>query len=113
MTQNESTKKNLGTSHLSVIGCAAHTSNRLLSLQQTGKDADYERHIATVKAQFASSEIQHKNELSQAQEAARSEVERIQLRAEAEAANLKASINRLEVDLIKVYHATLLWKFLV
>ncbi|QUC23192.1 uncharacterized protein UV8b_07433 [Ustilaginoidea virens] len=74
---------------------------RLLSLQQTGKDADYERHIATVKAQFASSEIQHKNELSQAQEAARSEVERIQLRAEAEAANLKASINRLEVDLIK------------
>ncbi|KAK2603929.1 Vesicle-mediated ER to Golgi transport protein [Conoideocrella luteorostrata] len=74
---------------------------RDLAQQQSAKELDQERQIASVRAQIASKENQHQNELMQAQKTTKSEIERIQLRADADAADLKASINRLEVDLIK------------
>lgn len=74
----------------------------MLAQEQSAKDADQGRHIASVRAQLEARESQFQNDLDQAQKSSHSEVERVKLRADAEAADLKASINRLEVDLMKV-----------
>ncbi|GAB0137200.1 hypothetical protein EsDP_00005476 [Epichloe bromicola] len=74
---------------------------RELVQQQAATAAKHERQAALAHDQFASRETQLQNALIQAQKAAQSQIERVQLRAEAEGADYKASINRLEVDLIK------------
>ncbi|KJK86957.1 hypothetical protein H633G_09202 [Metarhizium anisopliae BRIP 53284] len=74
---------------------------RRLAQEHSAKLADQERHIASFQAQLAAREAKYQNELRQAQQSAHSEVERVRLRADAEVADLKASMNRLEVDIIK------------
>lgn len=49
----------------------------------------------------------HEKQLSKASKAAEVEVDRLKRRADAEAADLRATISRLEVDLMKVYTAVL------
>lgn len=75
---------------------------RELVQQQAATAAKHERQAALAHDQFISRETQLQNDLIQAQTAAQSQIERVQLRAEADGADYKASINRLEVDLIKV-----------
>jgi len=70
--------------------------------QQVAIEEEKKRQAAAAQAQMNARETKFQSDLIQAQKAALSEVERVQLRAEAEEADLKASINRLEVDLIKV-----------
>ncbi|TWU78936.1 hypothetical protein ED733_007999 [Metarhizium rileyi] len=74
---------------------------RMLAQEYSTKEADKERHIASMRAQLSARETQHQNELAQAQQSAHSEIERVRLRTDTEVADLKASINRLEVDLMK------------
>jgi uncharacterized protein involved in exopolysaccharide biosynthesis len=73
-----------------------------LAQERSAKEAELNRNIASVRAQLVSRESQFQQELLQAQQSVRSEIERVKLRADAEVADLKASINRLEVDLMKV-----------
>lgn len=63
---------------------------------------EYQKQIARVQAQQAAKEAHHLKQLAQAHEAAGSEAKRLQQQAEAEISDLKATISRLEVDLIKV-----------
>lgn len=70
--------------------------------QQVATEQEQRRQAALVDAQITARETKFQKDLIQAQKAALSEIERIQLRADAEEADLKASINRLEVDLMKV-----------
>ncbi|POR33297.1 Ribosomal protein arginine N-methyltransferase rmt3 [Tolypocladium paradoxum] len=63
---------------------AHETELRALQSQQSAKEADYQKNLA------------------QARKTAQAETDRAQLRTEAEAADLRATISRLEVDLIKV-----------
>ncbi|KAG6042144.1 hypothetical protein E4U41_004948 [Claviceps citrina] len=81
--------------------CMHEEKIRKLLQQQAATEAEHKRQASLAQAQFASRETQLQNDLIQAQKAATSEIERVQLRAEAEQADLKASINRLEVDLMK------------
>ncbi|KHN99274.1 Vesicle tethering protein p115-like protein [Metarhizium album ARSEF 1941] len=71
---------------------------RKLAQEHLEKAADQERRTASVQAQLTAREIQHQTELVHAQQSAGSEVERVRLRADAELADLKASMNRLEAN---------------
>lgn len=86
-----------------ILNADANSSTRTIAQEQSAKEADLERRIESTRAQFAVKETQYQNELAQVKKSANSEAERVKLRAEAEAADLKASINRLEVDLMKVW----------
>lgn len=97
------TKNSYGTSPVDSCLCInTNAGRRRLAQEHSAKLADQERHIASFQAQLAAREAKYQNELLQAQQSAHSEVERVRLRADAEVADLKASMNRLEVDLIKV-----------
>lgn len=69
--------------------------------QQNARDVEHQRQLGLAQGQIASRDSQL-DDLARAQRAAESEVQRVRLRADAEIADLKASINRLEIDLIKV-----------
>lgn len=70
--------------------------------QGAAKVAEQERRVSSMQADFTSREATHETNLAQARKVAQAEMERAQLRSEAEAADLRASISRLEVDLMKV-----------
>ncbi|GKT49453.1 intracellular protein transport protein USO1 [Colletotrichum spaethianum] len=55
----------------------------------------------TAKAQAASQQEEHRKQLEQARKTAESDADRVRHRAEADMADLKATISRLEVDLMK------------
>lgn len=55
-----------------------------------------------MRAELAAKEAGYQKDLAQARKTAQAETDRAQLRAEAETADLRATISRLEVDLIKV-----------
>ncbi|KAG5952261.1 hypothetical protein E4U58_000862 [Claviceps cyperi] len=74
---------------------------RQLLQQQAAMDEEQKRQASLAQAQVIARETKLQKDLMDAQKAAQSEIERVQFRAEAEEANLKASINRLEVDLMK------------
>ncbi|KAG5953468.1 hypothetical protein E4U53_005460 [Claviceps sorghi] len=74
---------------------------RKLHQQHVAMEQEQKRQAALAQAQITARESKFQQDLIQAQKAALSEIERVQLRAEAEEADLKASINRLEVDLMK------------
>ncbi|KAG5985116.1 hypothetical protein E4U55_001365 [Claviceps digitariae] len=74
---------------------------RKMLQQQVAIEQEHRRQAALAEAQITARETKFQKDLIQAQKAALSEIERVQLRAEAEEADLKASINRLEVDLMK------------
>ncbi|KAG6018356.1 hypothetical protein E4U43_002755 [Claviceps pusilla] len=81
---------------------------RTMLQQQVATEQEQRRQAALVDAQITARETKFQKELIQAQKAALSEIERIQLRADAEEADLKASINRLEIDLMKASRNTTL-----
>ncbi|KAL3960488.1 hypothetical protein ACCO45_005605 [Purpureocillium lilacinum] len=74
---------------------------RAIQSQGAAKVAEQERRVSSMQADFTSREATHETNLAQARKVAQAEMERAQLRSEAEAADLRASISRLEVDLMK------------
>ncbi|KAK2041139.1 hypothetical protein LZ31DRAFT_473051 [Colletotrichum somersetense] len=74
---------------------------RITSLEQELKtQADQAERAAKIQA--ASQQEEHRKQLEQARRAAESDADRVRHRAEADMADLKATISRLEVDLMKV-----------
>ncbi|KAG6001212.1 hypothetical protein E4U21_004611 [Claviceps maximensis] len=74
---------------------------RKMLQQQATMEQEHQRQTVSAQGQIKAREMKFQSDLIQAQKTALSEIERVQLRAEAEEADLKASINRLEVDLMK------------
>ncbi|UNI19727.1 Type I protein arginine methyltransferase [Purpureocillium takamizusanense] len=74
---------------------------RTIQSQEAAKVSERDRRILSMQADLTSREAAHERSLVQARKAAQAEIERVQLRAEADAADLRASISRLEVDLMK------------
>ncbi|CCF35377.1 hypothetical protein CH063_01294 [Colletotrichum higginsianum] len=69
-------------------------------LEELRKQIDQAQEIA--KTQAASQLEEHRKQLEQARKTAESDADRVRHRAEADMADLKATISRLEVDLMKV-----------
>ncbi|KZL78991.1 intracellular protein transport protein [Colletotrichum incanum] len=67
--------------------------------QELKKQADQAQQAA--KAEAASQQEEHRRQLEQARKTAESDADRVRHRAEADVADLKATISRLEVDLMK------------
>lgn len=76
------------------------TSN--LQSQQAAKDNEYQKEIHNLRTQQATKEAENQKQLLQVRKMAEIENDRLQRRTEAEMADLKATISRLEVDLMKV-----------
>lgn len=76
--------------------------NSNLQTQLATKDNEHRKQIAQLQSQQTSREGDFQKQLTQARKAAEAEAERVQRRKEAETADLKATISRLEVDLMKV-----------
>lgn len=66
------------------------------------KDAELEKQAAQLRKQLDAKETEHEQKLAQVRKTAEAEAERLQRRTEAEVADFKATISRLEVDLLKV-----------
>ena len=66
------------------------------------KDAELEKQAAQLQEQWKAKETEHEQKVAQVRKNAETEAERLQRRTEAEVADLKATISRLEVDLLKV-----------
>ncbi|KAJ3462743.1 hypothetical protein MRS44_007529 [Fusarium solani] len=73
--------------------------------QQAARDGDHQKQLAQLKAQQTAMENEHQKQLAQARKAAEADAERIQRRTDAEIADLKATISRLEVDIMKAQKA--------
>ena len=58
--------------------------------------------MSSMRAELAAKDADHQHDLTQVRKTAQAETDRAQLRIEAETADLRATISRLEVDLIKV-----------
>ncbi|KAM5380419.1 hypothetical protein ACJZ2D_003521 [Fusarium nematophilum] len=72
-----------------------------LQAQQAARDNEHQKQIAQLQAKQTAQEADHQKQLAQARKAAEADAERIQRRTDAEMADLKATISRLEVDLMK------------
>lgn len=70
--------------------------------QLSAKDTELERYAVRVRSQLAAKDAEHEKNLTHAKKSIESEAERVQRRTEAEAADLRATISRFEVDLLKV-----------
>ncbi|KAK5997388.1 Intracellular protein transport protein USO1 [Cladobotryum mycophilum] len=81
------------------IACEGELSG--LQNRQAEKDAEHETHLAKLQQQLMNNDAHHKAQLVQTQKIAEAEAERLQQRTEAEMADLRATISRLEVDLVK------------
>ncbi|KAI3552734.1 hypothetical protein CSPX01_00483 [Colletotrichum filicis] len=78
-----------------------NTASRVRALEgELEKQAEQARQ--TAKAQAASQSEEHRKQLEQVRKTAESDADRVRHRAEADMADLKATISRLEVDLMKV-----------
>nr|XP_036584310.1 intracellular protein transport protein [Colletotrichum truncatum]KAF6793699.1 intracellular protein transport protein [Colletotrichum truncatum] len=84
------------------------TSSQMAALEQKHATIQQEHTLQMgqiqqrAEAQAASQAEEHRKQLDQARKAAESDADRIRHRAEADMADLKATISRLEVDLMKV-----------
>ncbi|KAJ3950731.1 Vesicle-mediated ER to Golgi transport protein, partial [Colletotrichum fioriniae] len=77
-----------------------NTASRVRALEgELEKKAEQARQ--TAKAQAASQSEEHRKQLEQVRKTAESDADRVRHRAEADMADLKATISRLEVDLMK------------
>ncbi|KAK1719931.1 p115 like vesicle tethering protein [Colletotrichum lupini] len=77
-----------------------NTASRVRALEgELEKQAEQARQ--TAKAQAASQSEEHRKQLEQVRKTAESDADRVRHRAEADMADLKATISRLEVDLMK------------
>ncbi|KAF4833060.1 Intracellular protein transport protein USO1 [Colletotrichum siamense] len=83
------------------------TDRRIATLDEERKAIDQRQKEETdriqkeVKAQVAAQSEEHRKELEHARKTAENDAERVRHRAEADMADLKATISRLEVDLMK------------
>jgi hypothetical protein len=73
-----------------------------LKSQFSTKENDHQKEIARLKSSFSTKEGDHEKQLVQLKKAMEQESEKTQRRTQAEMADLKATISRLEVDLMKV-----------
>ncbi|KAJ6441696.1 Ribosomal protein arginine N-methyltransferase rmt3 [Purpureocillium lavendulum] len=80
---------------------------RTMQDREAASITEQERRVSSMQAQLTSREAAHESNLAEAQKAARAEIERARLRSEAELADLRASISRLEVDLMRAKKARL------
>lgn len=84
------------------------TDRRIATLDEERKAIDQrqkeemDRIQNEVKAQVAAKSEEHHKQLKHARKTAENDAERVRHRAEADMADLKATISRLEVDLMKV-----------
>ncbi|CAM1509246.1 Fc.00g029850.m01.CDS01 [Cosmosporella sp. VM-42] len=85
-------------------GLQKHHDDELRKLQgqHAAEDADHKKQVAQLQAQQIARDSDHQKQLVQARKMAEAEAERLQRRTEAEKADLRATISRFEVDLIKV-----------
>ncbi|KAF5019663.1 hypothetical protein F66182_8325 [Fusarium sp. NRRL 66182] len=72
-----------------------------LQSQYSAKENEHQQEIAQLRAQQTAQQNDYQKQLEQARKAAQAEAEKIKRRADAEIADLKATISRLEVDLMK------------
>ncbi|KYK56043.1 Vesicle tethering p115-lik protein [Drechmeria coniospora] len=94
MAQHRSSREALQKSHEAEMS----TLRGQMEVMKTQQEAQ----IASIRAEMAAKEAGHQNRLDQTRGAAQQEAERLQRRLGAEAADLRATISRLEVDLVKV-----------
>ncbi|KAM5509556.1 Intracellular protein transport protein USO1 [Fusarium oxysporum f. sp. phaseoli] len=73
-----------------------------LQSQYSIKENEYQKQIAQLRSQQTAQESDHQKQLEQVRKAAEAEAEKIRRRTDAEVADLKANISRLEVVLMKV-----------
>lgn len=66
------------------------------------KEAEFEKQKTVLQGLIKAKEAECEKKLAEARQSAETEAERLRRRSEAEAADLKATISRLEVDLVKV-----------
>ncbi|KAL2214341.1 hypothetical protein CC79DRAFT_140781 [Sarocladium strictum] len=76
-----------------------------LKSQFSTKENDHQKEIARLKSSFSTKEGDHEKQLVQLKKAMEQESEKTQRRTQAEMADLKATISRLEVDLMKANKA--------
>ncbi|KAH6888760.1 p115 like vesicle tethering protein [Thelonectria olida] len=74
---------------------------RKIQSQVASKENDHRKQIAQLQSQQSSKDIEHQKQLVHARKAAEAEAERLHRRKDAEMADLRATISRLEVDLLK------------
>ncbi|PHH71896.1 hypothetical protein CDD82_6280 [Ophiocordyceps australis] len=74
---------------------------RLLQREWSAKEAELEKRLVDMGAEAVAREAAHQADLASKQQSALAEAERIQLRSEAEVADLRATISRLEADVMK------------
>ncbi|KAH7182908.1 p115 like vesicle tethering protein [Fusarium flagelliforme] len=72
-----------------------------LQSQYSAKENDYQNQIAQLRSQQSAQDSNHQKQLEQIRKTAEAEAEKIRRRTDAEIADLKATISRLEVDLMK------------
>ncbi|KAF9782027.1 hypothetical protein IL306_011746 [Fusarium sp. DS 682] len=72
-----------------------------LQSQFAVKENDYQKQVAQLRSQQTAQESEHQKQLEQVRKAAESEAEKIKRRTDAEVADLKATISRLEVVLMQ------------
>ncbi|EXM26420.1 hypothetical protein V3481_013398 [Fusarium oxysporum f. sp. vasinfectum] len=72
-----------------------------LQSQYSIKENEYQKQIAQLRSQQTAQESDHQKQLEQVRKAAEAEAEKIRRRTDAEVADLKANISRLEVVLMK------------
>ncbi|KAF5673067.1 USO1-like transporter [Fusarium heterosporum] len=72
-----------------------------LQSQYSVKENDYQKQIAQLRSQQTASENDHQKQVEQLRKQAEAEAEKIRRRTDAEVADLKATISRLEVVLMK------------
>jgi hypothetical protein len=77
-------------------------SNSKIQSQVASKENDHRKQIAQLQMQQSSKDNEHQKQLVHARKAAEAETERLHRRKDAEMADLRATISRLEVDLLKV-----------
>ncbi|KAL6412875.1 Intracellular protein transport protein USO1 [Ilyonectria robusta] len=76
---------------------------RKLQAQLASKENDHRRQIAQLQTQQTAKDSEHQKQLVQARKGAEAEAERVQRRKDAEMADLRATISRLEVDVLKAH----------
>lgn len=80
-----------------------------LQAQLASKENDHRKQIAQLQTQQTAKDSEHQKQLVQVRKGAEAEAERVQRRKDAEMADLRATISRLEVDVLKVLSPLHVW----
>lgn len=75
---------------------------RKLQNQVAVKDSEHAREVERMAAKLAAKDAESEKEIGRVRRVAEAEAERVQRRTNAETADLRATISRLEVNLLKV-----------